>query len=78
MREVIEAIDGPIMLNICLVSGKSCNRKATCPAHLVWERAQVAMLDVLSQAKIADMAADLDKPVFAHPVRSAATEFDLM
>jgi Rrf2 family transcriptional regulator, iron-sulfur cluster assembly transcription factor len=56
MREVIEAIDGPIMLNLCLVSGKSCHRKSTCPAHPVWERAQMAMLDVLSEAKIAEMA----------------------
>jgi Rrf2 family protein len=56
MLDVIEAIDGPILLNICLVSGKSCHRKAHCPAHPVWERAQMAMLNVLSQAKIAQMA----------------------
>jgi Rrf2 family transcriptional regulator, iron-sulfur cluster assembly transcription factor len=63
MREVVEAIDGPISLNICLVSGKSCNRKATCPAHPVWERAQQAMLEVLSQAKIAEMAAEQAQPL---------------
>jgi Rrf2 family transcriptional regulator, iron-sulfur cluster assembly transcription factor len=62
MREVIEAIDGPITLNVCLVSGKSCHRKATCPAHPVWEQAQIAMLDVLSHAKIAEMA-ELPKPL---------------
>ena len=33
MYEVIEAIDGPIQLNVCLVSGRSCNRKTCCPAH---------------------------------------------
>lgn len=58
MREVIEAIDGPIILNVCLMSGRSCHRKATCPAHPVWGRAQTAMLDVLSQATIADLAAE--------------------
>ena len=47
MREVIEAIDGPIFLNVCLVSGKSCGRKAWCPAHPVWAEAQEAMLGVL-------------------------------
>jgi Rrf2 family transcriptional regulator, iron-sulfur cluster assembly transcription factor len=61
MREVIEAIDGPIMLNVCLVSGKSCPRKAKCPAHPVWERAQTAMLDVLSRASIASMAAEQEQ-----------------
>ncbi len=56
MRDVIEAIDGPVCLNVCLVSGRSCRRKATCPAHPVWEKAQMAMLEVLSRATIAEMA----------------------
>jgi len=58
MLEVIEAIDGPICLNVCLVSGRSCHRKAHCPAHPVWAKAQTAMLDVLSAAMIADLAAE--------------------
>ena len=65
MRDVVEAIDGPIMLNICLVSGKACHRMAHCPAHPVWERAQFAMLDVLSKAMIADMAEEQMQPVSA-------------
>jgi Rrf2 family protein len=64
MRDVIEAIDGPIMLNVCLVSGRSCNRRAKCPAHPVWERAQMAMLEVLSQAKIAEMAVEQAHPLY--------------
>lgn len=56
MRDVIEAIDGPICLNLCLISGRSCGRKAWCPAHPIWNQAQQAMLDVLSQARIADLA----------------------
>jgi Rrf2 family protein len=57
MREVIEAIDGPICLNVCLVSGRSCHRKAHCVAHPVWAQAQMAMMEVLSAATIADLAA---------------------
>ena len=56
MREVIEAIDGMICLNICLMHGRSCPRKARCPAHPVWVRAQQAMLQVLSNASIAALA----------------------
>jgi Rrf2 family iron-sulfur cluster assembly transcriptional regulator len=56
MREVIEAIDGPIFLNVCLISGTSCAREANCPAHPVWIKAQTAMMDVLSGALIAEMA----------------------
>ena len=56
MREVIEAIDGPLFLNVCLISGESCARKQWCPAHPVWAQAQRAMLEVLSSAVIADLA----------------------
>jgi Rrf2 family protein len=56
MLEVIEAIDGPLHLNVCLISGDSCARKKWCPAHPVWVQAQTAMLDVLSDATIADLA----------------------
>ena len=56
VRAVIEAIEGPISLNLCLSKGVSCNRKFHCPAHPVWEKAQEAMLDVLRSAKVAELA----------------------
>jgi Rrf2 family protein len=57
MREVIEAIDGPICLNVCLNGNKDCDRKPWCPAHPVWARAQRAMIDVLMNVSVAEMAA---------------------
>ncbi len=56
IREVIEAIEGPICLNLCLVSGNSCSRKSSCTAHPVWAKAQEAMLGVLNTATVADLA----------------------
>ena len=56
MREVIEVIDGSICLNVCLSPGRSCNRKARCPAHPVWTLAQRAMMEVLSSVSIASLA----------------------
>jgi Rrf2 family protein len=56
MRGVIEAIDGPLNLNVCLAEGKACPRKSWCPAHPVWVEAQNALLDVLNTALIADLA----------------------
>jgi Rrf2 family protein len=56
MREVIEAVDGEIRLNVCLTSGKSCPRVSWCPAHPVWAKAQQAMLSVLESARISDLA----------------------
>ncbi len=58
VREIIEAIDGPVHLNACLVSGQDCDRKAWCPAHPVWVQAQRAMLDVLSATTIAELAVE--------------------
>jgi Rrf2 family protein len=68
MREVIEAIDGPVILNVCLVAGRSCARKAWCPAHPVWAKAQKAMLDVLDEAFIADLAAQSGKSRSSDPI----------
>jgi Rrf2 family protein len=62
LRAVIEAIDGPIRLNICMLSGASCNRKPSCPAHSVWMRAQKAMLEVLDEASVAEMAGGAAAP----------------
>jgi len=56
MRQVIEAVDGPVALNVCLCEGKVCKRKAWCPSHPVWVRAQAAMLAVLESAQVQDLA----------------------
>jgi Rrf2 family protein len=56
IRAVIEAIEGPICLNLCLISGASCSRKPYCPAHPIWAQAQEAMLAVLDKATVADLA----------------------
>lgn len=57
VRDVIEAIDGRLCLNVCLSERRPCPRKNWCPAHPVWVKAQAAMLDVLGAAHIADLAA---------------------
>lgn len=56
LREVVEAVDGPIRLNVCVAGGRSCGRKSWCPAHRVWVRAQHAMMEVLEGATVAGMA----------------------
>jgi Rrf2 family protein len=56
IRAVVEAIEGPICLNLCLVHGASCKRKSFCPAHPIWASAQEAMLKVLDTESVADLA----------------------
>jgi Rrf2 family protein len=58
IREVIEAVDGPVRLNHCLLESRPCHRKSWCPAHPVWARAQAAMFAVLEAATIGELAAE--------------------
>jgi Rrf2 family protein len=55
LLDVVEAMDGPIALNVCLTSGASCHRQPECAVHKVWLRAQSAMSSVLAEAKIVEM-----------------------
>jgi Rrf2 family protein len=56
VRDVVEAIDGPISLNVCVSVRPSCARIGWCPTHPVWAKAQRAVMDVLRNAMIADLA----------------------
>ena len=47
LLEVVEALEGPISLNTCLVHGESCQFIHDCGMHPVWEEAQNAMFQVL-------------------------------
>ncbi len=55
LLDVVEAIDGPVLLNRCL-DGQSCHRQIHCSAHNVWMQAQDAMMSVLTTASIAGLA----------------------
>ena len=50
MLEVIEAIDGAICLNVCLISGRSCSTEGALSRASGLGEAQKAMLEVLSGA----------------------------
>jgi len=53
---VIEAIEGPIHLNVCLIREGECSRDKICPMHSIWEEAQEKMMSVLGRANFADLA----------------------
>jgi Rrf2 family protein len=54
--EIVEAVEGPIRLNVCLTGEQACERQGWCPAHCVWGRAQEALTGVLRSTSIAEMA----------------------
>jgi Rrf2 family transcriptional regulator, iron-sulfur cluster assembly transcription factor len=54
--EVVEAIEGPLRLNLCLTSDHACERQSWCPVHSVWDDARKAMAEVLQKATIGELA----------------------
>jgi Rrf2 family protein len=47
LLDVIEAIDGPIMLNECAIHPGSCNLGNGCPLHPIWLEAQTELVNRL-------------------------------
>lgn len=58
LRETIEAIEGPIYLNICLIRKGECPRDDICPVHPVWREAQEKLFSVLESKTMAQLAKD--------------------
>ncbi len=59
LLDVVQAIEGPIHLNVCLNHDHGCFRQTWCPAHGVWAEAQRALSDVLGKATVSEMAQTL-------------------
>jgi len=65
LRQVIEAIEGPIAINRCLAPWEGCDRIDTCPVYPVLARAQEQLLAVLDGATLRDLA-DFDPQQQTH------------
>ena len=55
MLDILEAEEGKLKLNHCLVDADFCQRDAYCSAHVVWHDAQREMAEVLKRYSIADL-----------------------
>jgi Rrf2 family transcriptional regulator, iron-sulfur cluster assembly transcription factor len=56
LRQIVEAVEGPIRLNRCLVAPGLCPRDSSCTAHPVWGRIQALLhreLDAVSARALA-------------------------
>lgn len=54
--ETIEAIEGPIHLNECLIHDGFCPRDQVCPIHDVWREAQTRFIDFLNESNFDQLA----------------------
>jgi len=56
LLEVIEAIDGPIMLNECVLDPKACIFGEKCPVQPIWCDAQAQLVRRLEGTNFASLA----------------------
>jgi len=54
--DVIEAVEGPVALNVCLDGDDACGHSNACTMVSVWKQGQERMLDVYRQAKLSELA----------------------
>lgn len=57
LLEVVEALEGKITLNPCLIRAGACPLDQTCPVHDTWAEAQRALKAVLAKTTFAQLAA---------------------
>lgn len=55
MLEIIEAIDGPMALNECVVDPDRCSMSNTCPVRSVWCDAQARLAAQLAQTNFGQL-----------------------
>jgi Rrf2 family protein len=56
LLEVIEAAEGKLALNKCLIHAGFCPRDSWCAVHLVWGEVQDKMKEILHSKSIAELA----------------------
>lgn len=61
LRQTIEALEGPIHLNVCLIKKGECHRDDLCPVHPVWRDAQRKLIEILDSKTMADLVKDAEE-----------------
>jgi Rrf2 family protein len=63
LLHVIEALDGPVQLNRCVIEPSACPRDEHCPVHHIWARAQSELTSLLGNTTFGDLvSAGLKEP----------------
>ncbi len=74
LLQALEAIDGPICLNSCLLRLRECPRDRICPAHTFWGRLQASLVQQLRAATLDQLVAearalqDTPRPIPLQPI----------
>jgi len=55
-KDIIEAVEGPINLNVCLEGTSTCSLQPRCRMFRVWEHGQRVLLEVFSETNLQQIA----------------------
>lgn len=58
LRQVVEAVEGPITLNRCLLDAASCDRQTECNVQGVWRNVQNQLISILDSISLEELAND--------------------
>jgi Rrf2 family transcriptional regulator, iron-sulfur cluster assembly transcription factor len=56
LREVVEAVEGPIAPNRCVIGSGACDKSDVCLVHPVWRRVQNQVVQILDSVTIEELA----------------------
>jgi Rrf2 family iron-sulfur cluster assembly transcriptional regulator len=56
LLDIVEAVDGPVWVNRCLLGKGTCDRDETCPAHPVWKEVQEKLKKMLGDITLKRLA----------------------
>jgi len=72
-RDIIEAVEGPIVLNVCTDGSMSCALQPSCRMYRVWEKGQRVLLEVFSDTSRAEIAAVRPSPLVRSPADAGSS-----
>ncbi len=55
VRDIVEAVEGPIDPNYCEIKGVSCQLLSLCSLHEAWQSAQLSLQTALSSVTVRDL-----------------------
>ncbi|MCA9970468.1 MAG: Rrf2 family transcriptional regulator [Anaerolineales bacterium] len=58
LLQIVEAIEGPLCMNPCLLRPHECPRDLICPAHTFWGRLQALVVAELRGVTLAELVAE--------------------
>jgi len=61
LKEVIEAVHGPMAINPCVLENQTCSGGSRCALQNVLKKAHEEMIKIFDQVTIKELADDIDK-----------------